>query len=84
MDPGNGPVFDNHYYTILKQNEGLFQSDAALLTDKSASNDVDEMSTVSNDEFFKYFGHSMKRLGAVGVLTGSSGEIRKICSAINS
>ncbi|KAG5554911.1 hypothetical protein RHGRI_012461 [Rhododendron griersonianum] len=84
MDPGNGPGFDNHYYTILKQNKGLFQSDAALLTDKSASDDVNEMSTVSNQEFFKYFGHSMKRLGAVGVLTGNSGEIRKICSAINS
>ncbi|KAK7860393.1 peroxidase 2 [Quercus suber] len=34
MDPTSSLSFDNHYYKILLQNEGLFQSDAALLTDQ--------------------------------------------------
>ncbi|KAF7144692.1 hypothetical protein RHSIM_Rhsim04G0215000 [Rhododendron simsii] len=83
LDPGSGRTFDNHYYTILKLNEGLFQSDAALLTSGHARDIVDEMATTTNEEFFKSFGHSITRMGAIGVLTGDSGEIRKKCSVIN-
>ncbi|CAL5337807.1 hypothetical protein CsSME_00021101 [Camellia sinensis var. sinensis] len=81
MDPGSSLSFDNHYFTILKQREGLFQSDAALLTNNGASNIVDEMLTSS--KFFTEFGQSIKSMGAIGVLTGSSGEIRKKCRVIN-
>ncbi|KAA8527506.1 hypothetical protein F0562_034779 [Nyssa sinensis] len=81
MDPGSSLTFDNHYFTILKLKEGLFQSDAALLTNNGASNIVDEMLSPGN--FFTEFGQSMMRMGAIGVLTGNSGEIRKKCSAVN-
>ncbi|KAF7144509.1 hypothetical protein RHSIM_Rhsim04G0214800 [Rhododendron simsii] len=83
LDPGSGRTFDNHYYTILKLNEGLFQSDAALLTNDHAREIVDEMATTTNEEFFKYFRHSITRMIAIGVLTGDSGEIRQKCSVIN-
>ncbi|XP_056161641.1 peroxidase 3-like [Syzygium oleosum] len=81
MDPGSSLSFDSHYYTALNQKQGLFQSDAALLTDEESSKIVDEL--VDQDSFFTEFGQSMKRMGAVEVLTGSNGEIRKKCNVIN-
>ncbi|KAK9182410.1 hypothetical protein WN944_025554 [Citrus x changshan-huyou] len=81
MDPGSGMDFDNNYYKILRQNKGMFQSDAALLTDNGASNIVDEL--LDPAKFFTEFAQSMERLGAVGVLTGTSGEIRMKCNVVN-
>ncbi|OMO98384.1 Plant peroxidase [Corchorus olitorius] len=82
MDPGSSLSFDNDYFKILKQNKGLFQSDAALLTDQGSINIVDEM--LNSKKFFIEFKKSMVNMGAIGVLTGSSGEIRKKCNVINS
>ncbi|XP_059628216.1 peroxidase 3-like [Cornus florida] len=82
MDPGSSLAFDNHYFANLKLRQGLFQSDAALLTNNGASNIVDEM-LVGSAKFFTEFSQSMKRMGAIGVLTGTSGEIRRKCSVVN-
>ncbi|OMO98385.1 Plant peroxidase [Corchorus olitorius] len=82
MDPGSSLTFDNDYFKIIKQNKGLFQSDAALLTNQGSSNIVDEMLN-SNIRFFTEFERSMEKVGAIEVLTGSSGEIRKKCNVIN-
>ncbi|XP_058083538.1 peroxidase 24-like [Magnolia sinica] len=82
MDPQSSLSFDSNYYVILKQNKGLFQSDAALLKNKGAAKTVDELTSLT--DFFTEFSQSMKRMGAIGVLTGSSGEIRKKCSNVNS
>ena len=81
MDPGSPLSFDNNYFKNLKLNQGLFQSDAALLTNNEATNTVDEL--LDSQDFFTEFGQSMKRMGAIQVLTGSSGEIRKNCSVVN-
>ncbi|KAK9182416.1 hypothetical protein WN944_025560 [Citrus x changshan-huyou] len=81
MDPGSDLSFDTNYFKILTQHKGLFQSDAALLTDKGARNFVNVL--LDSKRFFMEFGLSMKRMGAIGVLTGNSGEIRKKCSVIN-
>lgn len=81
MDPGSSLTFDNHYFSNLKLQQGLFQSDAALLTDQGASNIVDEM--LVSGKFFTEFGQSMKRMGAIEVLTGTAGEIREKCSLVN-
>ncbi|KAK7378920.1 hypothetical protein VNO80_04369 [Phaseolus coccineus] len=82
MDPNSPSTFDSDYYTILLQNKGLFQSDAALLTAKVSRNIVNEL--VKQDKFFTEFGQSMKRMGAIEVLTDSDGEIRTKCSVVNS
>jgi len=82
MDPGSSLKFDNDYFTNLKLRKGLFQSDAALLTNKGASNIVNEM--LSSAKFFTEFSQSMKRMGAIQVLTGNVGEIRKKCNVVNS
>ncbi|KAG5233850.1 peroxidase [Salix suchowensis] len=82
MDPGSSKKFDASYFVNLKQKKGLFQSDAALLTDKQSNKIVGEL--VKSNDFFKEFSQSMKRMGAIEVLTGNSGEIRKKCGVINS
>jgi len=82
MDPNSPSTFDSDYYSILLQNKGLFQSDAALLTAKVSRNIVNEL--VKQDKFFTEFGQSMKRMGAIDVLTDSDGEIRTKCSVVNS
>ncbi|GMN46457.1 hypothetical protein TIFTF001_015639 [Ficus carica] len=81
MDPDSSLSFDNYYFKTLKLHQGLFQSDAALLTDKGASNVVDEL--LNPEKFFTAFDHSMKKMGAIEVLIGSQGEIRKKCNVVN-
>ncbi|CAK9180902.1 unnamed protein product [Ilex paraguariensis] len=80
MDPGSALTFDNHYFSNLKIHQGLFQSDAALLTNKGATNVVDEM--LISGPFFTQFNQSIQRMGAIGVLTGTAGKIRKRCSVV--
>ncbi|XP_010261100.1 PREDICTED: peroxidase 3-like [Nelumbo nucifera] len=81
MDPNSGTSFDSHYYAAVKQHKGLFQSDAALLTNKITSNIVTEL--LNQNAFFTEFAQSIQKMGAIGVLTGNSGQIRKICSVVN-
>ncbi|KAL6208266.1 hypothetical protein ACLB2K_019217 [Fragaria x ananassa] len=82
LDPGSFQNFDNSFYTILKQKKGLFLSDAALLTNKVSSNAVQKL--LKGNDFFTEFGQSMKRMGAIEVLTGTSGQTRKQCGFVNS
>ncbi|KAJ6748960.1 PEROXIDASE [Salix purpurea] len=82
MDPDSSTNFDASYYVNLKHKKGLFQSDAALLTNRISNKIVGELQ--KSTDFFKEFAQSMKRMGAIGVLTGNSGEIRKTCGVINS
>nr|TKS14112.1 class III peroxidase [Populus alba] len=82
IDPGSSRNFDTAYFAILKQREGLFQSDAALLTNRTPNKIVGEL--LNSNVFFRQSAQPMKRMGAIGVLHGTSGEIRKKCSVINS
>ncbi|RWW71706.1 hypothetical protein BHE74_00020526, partial [Ensete ventricosum] len=81
MDPGSSLLFNDHYYVILKQKEGLFQSDAALLTDGKSSKIVDKL--LDSGDFFDAFRKSITRMGNIGVLTGTDGQIRNNCRAVN-
>ncbi|PPD66392.1 hypothetical protein GOBAR_DD36726 [Gossypium barbadense] len=81
MDPGSALTFDNNYYVTVKQNKGLFQSDAALLANKGSRKIVDEL--LDSKKFFTEFAQAMKRMGAIGVVTGNEGEIRKKCFVVN-
>ncbi|XP_062117923.1 peroxidase 3-like [Humulus lupulus] len=82
MDPGSALTFDSSYYGVVLKHKGLFTSDAALLTNKVARDTVQEL--VYQDAFFAEFALSMKKMGAVEVLTGTAGEIRNKCWAVNS
>ncbi|GMI69390.1 hypothetical protein like AT2G39040 [Hibiscus trionum] len=81
MDPISVLAFDSNYYVTLKQNRGLFQSDAALLTNNGSSNIVNQL--LNQNKFFAEFARSIKKMGAIGVLTGNAGEIRKKCFVVN-
>ncbi|PON41040.1 Peroxidase [Parasponia andersonii] len=84
MDPGSFKTFDVHYFTLVSKRRGLFQSDAALLDDSETKSYVLSHTTdAGRASFFKDFGVSMVNMGRIGVLTGSAGEIRKVCTKVN-
>ncbi|KAK4398016.1 Peroxidase 27, partial [Sesamum angolense] len=84
MDPGSFKNFDTDYYTLIRKRRGLLQTDAALLNNNVTSAYVQLHSSSSGtSSFFKDFADSMVKMGQIGVLTGSAGHIRRICSAIN-
>lgn len=81
MDPQSSTSFDSNYFNILTQNKGLFQSDAVLLTDKKSAKVVKQLQKTNT--FFSEFAKSMQKMGAIEVLTGNAGEIRKNCRVRN-
>nr|TKR66371.1 hypothetical protein D5086_0000310610 [Populus alba] len=79
---GHSNSFDNNYFKNLMQNKGLLQSDQVLFNGGSTDSIVSEYSR--NPARFKSdFGSAMIKMGDIGLLTGSSGQIRRICSAVN-
>jgi peroxidase len=83
MDPGSFRTFDVDYYRNLVKRRGLFQSDAALITDATSKADVLRVLNGPPEFFFNVFGASMVKMGMVDVKTGSEGEIRKNCAFVN-
>ncbi|GAB4826673.1 Peroxidase 56 [Ancistrocladus abbreviatus] len=83
MDPGSFRTFDQSYFNYVSKRRGLFQSDAALLDDAETKAYVEAHKSGSLASFFSDFGESMVKMGRIGVLTGSEGEIRKVCSKVN-
>ncbi|KAI3745096.1 hypothetical protein L1987_58198 [Smallanthus sonchifolius] len=83
MDPGSVKTFDESYYTNVLKRRGLFGSDAALLTDYETRAYVKQQAQTQGSTFFKDFQESMVKMGRIGVLTGSAGEIRRHCNSIN-
>ena len=75
MDPTSSEFFDTRCYKILLENEGLFQSDAALLTDDGSLEEVKKL--LSFEHFLEKFAHSMKKMGEIQVLTGTEGHRKK-------
>ncbi|KAL2459216.1 Peroxidase 24 [Forsythia ovata] len=77
MDPQSSLSFDTHYFAAVNQNKGLFQSDAALLMNPTSAGIVKQLEVPW--AFFNQFGKSMVNMGAIEVLVGNAGEIRKNC-----
>ncbi|KAI3831761.1 hypothetical protein MKX03_002533 [Papaver bracteatum] len=82
MDPVTPKKFDIQYYKNLQQGKGLFTSDQVLFTDKRSRPVVVDWA-VNAGNFNKAFKLAMTKLGRVGVLTGSQGNIRRMCDAFN-
>ncbi|KAF9605886.1 hypothetical protein IFM89_020296 [Coptis chinensis] len=81
MDPRSSLSFDSHYYQALTQKQGLFQSDAALLTSIGLARLARQLQ--NGNAFMVQFAKSMLKMGAIEVLTGNAGEIRKKCCVEN-
>ncbi|KAF8414087.1 hypothetical protein HHK36_002086 [Tetracentron sinense] len=84
MDPGSFRSFDFSYYTFLLKRRGLFESDAALITDTTSRSFITQLLQGSLKNFFVEFANSIEKMGQIGVKTGSLGEIRKHCAVVNS
>lgn len=74
--------FDNNYFKNLIQRKGLLDSDQALFSGGSTDSIVTEYSR-NRAVFNSDFASAMVKMGDISPLTGSSGQIRRICSAVN-
>ncbi|GAB4843540.1 hypothetical protein Ancab_013502 [Ancistrocladus abbreviatus] len=79
MDPNSTLSFDSHYYDIVEQHEGLFESDAALLNNTESALLVDQFKNLQ--VFLANFEISVKKMSEIQ--SGDAGEIRKNCRVIN-
>ncbi|KAL6607789.1 hypothetical protein ACP70R_040852 [Stipagrostis hirtigluma subsp. patula] len=73
---------DNKYYVGLSNNLGMFESDAALLTNATMRALVDTFAR-REGMWRTEFAKSMIKMGQIDVLSGTQGEIRKNCRVIN-
>ncbi|KAL6621275.1 hypothetical protein ACP70R_033707 [Stipagrostis hirtigluma subsp. patula] len=82
IDPSTPAVLDNNYYKLLGLNLGLFFSDNQLRVNATLNASVN--SFASNETDWKQkFAAAMVKMGNIGVLTGTQGEIRLNCSIVN-
>lgn len=82
LDPVTPNRFDNRYYRNLVNKQGLFTSDQDLYQDARTRGQV--LSYAADGyKFFDDFEAAFNRLAAVGVLTGTDGEVRLDCRRPN-
>ncbi|XP_048330325.2 lignin-forming anionic peroxidase [Ziziphus jujuba] len=74
--------FDNNYFKNLIQKKGLLHSDQVLFSGGSTDSIVSEYSR-NPSAFLTDFASAMVKMGEIEPLTGSAGQIRRICSAVN-
>ncbi|KAK1398708.1 Peroxidase [Heracleum sosnowskyi] len=73
---------DNQFYVGLGYKRGLLTSDQTLLTSPLTSKNAWNKARFGSNWGAK-FAAAMVRMGSIEVLTGTQGEIRKFCSAVN-
>ncbi|XP_019419108.1 PREDICTED: peroxidase A2-like [Lupinus angustifolius] len=95
--PNNGPgtnltnldlttpdTFDNNYYSNLQSQNGLLETDQVLFSTSGADTIAVVNNFINNQTlFYEKFKASMIKMGNIGVLTGSQGEIRTQCNFVN-
>ncbi|XP_027069855.1 peroxidase 60-like [Coffea arabica] len=81
QNPLSSLIVDNSYYKQTKLNRGILQIDQQLALDPLTKDIVTAIAT--RFDFSTKFGQAMVKMGAVEVLTGSQGEIRSSCRAVN-
>ncbi|GJW49456.1 peroxidase 60-like protein [Tanacetum coccineum] len=81
QNPFSSAVVDKSFYTQIMQRRGVLQIDQELALDSLTKSTVEAIAR-SADFNFK-FGQAMVKLGATQVLTGTQGEIRQSCRAVN-
>ncbi|RLM64350.1 peroxidase 2-like [Panicum miliaceum] len=82
LDPSTSYVFDNFYYKNLLRNKGLLHSDQQLFSGGSA--DAQTKAYASDMAgFFDDFRDAMVKMGGIGVVTGSGGQVRVNCRKAN-
>ncbi|XWS54485.1 hypothetical protein CRYUN_Cryun10bG0093600 [Craigia yunnanensis] len=86
LDTDSVDSFDASFFENLKNGRGILESDQMLWADASTRSIVQSYLGVRALQSLKFnieFGRSMVKMSNIEVKTGTNGEIRKICSAIN-
>nr|CAB3454798.1 unnamed protein product [Digitaria exilis] len=82
LDASTPNAFDNAYYSNLVAQRGLLHSDQELFNGGSTDSLVRSYAA-SSAQFSSDFAAAMLRMGGIGVLTGSSGQVRRNCRRVN-
>ncbi|SPT20367.1 unnamed protein product [Triticum aestivum] len=82
LDVTTPKTFDNAYFDNLRYQKGLLASDQVLFTDRRSRPTVN-LFAANSSAFFDAFVAAMAKLGRIGVKTGSGGEVRRVCTAVN-
>ncbi|XP_073013493.1 peroxidase 43 [Typha latifolia] len=87
LDRGSENMFDKQILRNIQSGFAAIRSDAILYTDSSTKEIIDSYTGFLNEIFGPYFEsdfvESIVKMGKIGVKTGRSGEIRKVCSSFN-
>lgn len=80
LNPATGASynFSNSYYARVLSHKGVLGIDQQFLTSTDGVRIADEYDRSFRD-FRRFFANSMSRMGGIGVLTGTHGEIRQNC-----
>ncbi|RID42809.1 hypothetical protein BRARA_J02668 [Brassica rapa] len=82
LDVNSANTFDNSYFKNLVAQRGLLHSDQELFNGGSTDSIVTGYSN-NPSSFSSDFTAAMIKMGDISPLTGSSGEIRKVCGRTN-
>ncbi|KAJ3689605.1 hypothetical protein LUZ61_018769 [Rhynchospora tenuis] len=74
---------DNNYYKQLVAGKGILPFDAELASAWQTSWAVNLLANEWGSAFLSMFSQSLVKLGQVDVLTGTQGQIRKVCNSVN-
>ncbi|XP_074568977.1 peroxidase 25 [Curcuma longa] len=87
LDQGSAGKFDAQFFRNIKEGNGVLESDQRLWEDEATKGTVAKyagnLRGLIGLRFDYEFSKAMNKLGAVGVKTGTDGEIRKTCSQFN-
>ncbi|PQQ15154.1 peroxidase 60 [Prunus yedoensis var. nudiflora] len=83
QNPQSSFIVDNSFYKEIVARRGILQIDQELALDPITQATVTTLANNGTNSFATKFGQAMVKLGAVEVLTGSQGEIRRSCRAVN-
>ncbi|KAL9275831.1 Peroxidase 5-like protein [Drosera capensis] len=75
-------ILDNRYYQDILQGRVLFTSDEDLVTSTPTLGQVRTYAALGG-LWANQFAQAMQKMGQIGALTGTQGEIRNVCSAFN-
>ncbi|CAN8300387.1 unnamed protein product [Cochlearia groenlandica] len=82
LDQSTPLRFDNQFFKQIRRKRGVLQVDQRLASDRLTRGVVARYA--ANNAFFKrQFSRSMIKMGAVDVLTGRAGQIRRNCRRFN-
>eukprot|EP00249_Psilotum_nudum_P036880 c8942_g1_i1 orf=557-1831(+) len=82
LDQGTPSIFDSNFYNQLLLGNGILGVDQGLTGDNITTNLVRHFT--NRRLFFQAFVQSIIKMSNIQVLTGSQGEIRHKCNAVNS